>query len=160
MLSDFVREPKGMKTSRNRHHLSTPVQQEGLGLRSIYWAYRRRFITSMQHTIRVHPSLFPYPLNQAVPRTQTPILTYVTLLQSLGAILGVSMTPIQRRPCGPDLIDSEDTEDGRLISAQMPTVGQPGIAIKYGSPAQLWRTLDHGEVPRGFSRKIICGFET
>ena len=70
------------------------------------------------------------------------------------------MTPIQRRPCGPDLIDSEDTEDGRLISAQMPTVGLPEIAIKYGSSAQPWRTLDHGEVPRGFSRKIICGFET
>ena len=25
MLSDFVREPKGMETSRNRHLLSTPV---------------------------------------------------------------------------------------------------------------------------------------
>ena len=129
MLSDFVREPKGMETSKNCHQLSTLVQQGGLGLRSIYWAYRRRFITSMQHTIRVHASLFPYPLNQAMPRTQTPILTYVTLLQSLGAIPGFSMTPIQRRPCGLDLIDSEDTEDGRLISAQMPTVGQPEIAI-------------------------------
>ena len=83
MLSDFVREPKGMETSRNRHLLSTPAQQGGLGLRSIYWAYRRRFITSMLHTIRVHAPLFPYPLNQAVPRTQAPILTYVTLLQSL-----------------------------------------------------------------------------
>ena len=128
MLSYFVREPKGMETSRNRRYLSTPVQQGGLGLpfrsiRSIYWAFRRRFITSMQHTIRVHPQLFPYPLNQAVPRTQTPIFTYVTLLQSLGAIPGVSMASIQRRPCGPDLIDSEDTEDGRLLSAQMPTVG-------------------------------------
>ena len=56
------------------------------------------------------------------------------------------MTPIQRRPCGPDLIDSEDTEDGRLISAQMPTIGQPETAIKYGSLAQPRRTLDHGEV--------------
>ena len=42
----------------------------------------------------------------------------------------------------------------------MPTVGQLEIAIKYGSPAQLWRTLDHGEVPRGLSRRVICGFET
>ena len=63
MLSDFVREPKGMETSKNCHFLSTPVQQGGLGLRSIYWAYRRRFITSMQHTICVHAPLFPYPLN-------------------------------------------------------------------------------------------------
>ena len=114
----------------------------------------------MQHTIPVHAPLFPYPLNQVVPRTQTPILTYVTLLQSLGAIRGLSMTPIQRRPCGPDLIDSEDTEDGRLISAQMPTIGHPEIAIKYGSPTQLWCTLDHGEVLRGSSRRIIYGFET
>ena len=160
MLSDFVREPKGMETSKNRHLLSTPVHQGGLGLRSIYRAYRRRSIASMQYTIRVHAPLFLYPLNRAVPHTQAPILTYVALLQSLGAIPGVSMTPIQRRPCGPDLIDSEDTEDGRMITAQRPTVGNLEIAIEYGSQAQMWRTLDHGEVPRGFSRRVICGFET
>ena len=55
MISDFVRDPNGMETSRNRHQLSTPVCQGGLGLHSIFWAYRRCFIMSMQRTIRVHP---------------------------------------------------------------------------------------------------------
>ena len=78
---------------------------------------------SMQHTMRVHPKPFPYPLEALVPRTQTPMLTYVALLQSLGAMLGVSLQVIKRRPGGPELYDSEDTKDGCLLASQQPTVG-------------------------------------
>ena len=80
MVSEFVRQPKSMETSRYHHLLGTPVRDGGLGLRYIYWAYRRRFITSMQHTLRAHPDLFPFPLDKGVPRTQTPLLAYVSLL--------------------------------------------------------------------------------
>ena len=116
MVSDFVRQPKGMETSRNHHLPGTPVRDRGLGLRYIYWAYRKRFITSMQHTLRTHPDLFPFPLDIGVPHTQTPLLAYVALLQSLGAIPGISLQPVKRRPGGPELFDSEDTEDGRLLA--------------------------------------------
>ena len=74
-----------------RAQLVNFVRDGGLGLRYIYWAYRRRFITSMQHTLRARPDLFPFPLDKGVPRTQTPLLAYVPLLQSLGAIPGISL---------------------------------------------------------------------
>ena len=57
----------------------------------------------MQLAMRVHPELFPYPLEAPVPRTQTPMLTYAALLQSMGAMPGVSLQPMRRRPGGPDL---------------------------------------------------------
>ena len=159
MVSEFVRQPKGMETSRNHHLLGTPVRDGGLGLQYIYWAYRRRFITSMQHTLRAHPDLFPFPLDKCVPRTQTPLLAYVSLLQSLGAIPGISLQPMKRRPCGPELFDSEDAEDGRLLAAQQPIVGQPDIAMKYCSPSPVWHIQEHGDTPTGFKRTEVCGYE-
>ena len=159
IVSDFVRQPKGMETSRNHHLLGTPVRDGGLALRYIYWAYRRRFITSMQHTLRTHPHLFPLPLDKSVPRTQTPLLAYVSLLQSLGAIPGISLQPVKRHPCRPELFDSEDTEDGQLLAAQQPTVGQPHIAMKYCSPSLVWHIQGHGDNPPGFTRTEVCGCE-
>ena len=160
MVSEFVRQPKGMETSRNHHLMGTPVRDGGLGLRYIYWAYRRRFITSMQHTLRAHPDLFHFPLDKGVPRTQTPLLAYVSLLQSLGAIPGIFLQPMKRRPCGPELFDSEDTEDGRLLASQQPTVGQPDIAMKYCSPSPVWHIQEHGDTPTGFKRTEVCGYDT
>ena len=159
MVSEFVRQPKGMETSSNHHLLGTPVRDGGLGLRYIYWAYHKRFITSMQHTLRAHPDLFPFLLDKVVPCTQTPLLAYVSLLQSLGAIPGISLQPVKRRPCGPELFDSEDTEDGRLLVAQQPKVGQPFIAMKYCSPSPVWYIHEHGGTPTGFKSPEVCGYE-
>ena len=159
MVSDFVRQPKGMQTSRNHHLLGTPVRDGGLGLRYIYWAYRRRFITSMQHTLRTHPDLFPFPLDKGVPRTQTPLLANVSLLQSLRAIPTISLEPVKRRACGPELFDSEDTEDGRLLVAQQPVVEQLDIAMKYFSPSPMWHIQEHGDTPPGFTRTEVCGYD-
>ena len=150
MIFAFVRQLKGMDTARNHHLLGTPVRDGGLGLRYICWAYRRHFITNMQNTLCAHPDLFPVPLDKGIPRTHTPILTYVSLLQSLGAIPGVSLLPVKRRPGGLDLFDSEETDDGRLLDDQQPTMGQRDIAIKYCSPPSLVH-LGTRRHPSGFS---------
>ena len=84
----------------------------------------------MQQAMCAHPELVPVPPSAPVPRIQTPMLTYVALLQSLGAMPGVSLQPMHRRQGGPDLYDSEDAEDGRLLAAQQPTVGQPNFALE------------------------------
>ena len=76
----------------NHHMLGTPAKEGGMGVRQMYWAYRRKYVTRMQLEMRVHPELVPYPLGVPVPRTQTPMLTYVALLQSMGA------KPGARRP--------------------------------------------------------------
>ena len=89
----------------------------------------------MQHTVRAHPDLFPFPLDKGILRTETPILAYVSRLQSLGAIPRVSLRPVKRRRGGPDLFRSEETNDRRLLAAQQPRVGQPDVAIKYSSPS-------------------------
>ena len=38
---------------------------------------------------------------------------------AMGAISGISLKHPRRRPGGPSLIDSEDTEDGRMVHNQM-----------------------------------------
>ena len=44
-----------------------------MGVWHIYWAYRRKYVTSMQQVMRAHPELFPFPLDAPFPRTQTPM---------------------------------------------------------------------------------------
>ena len=109
-------------------------------MRQIYWAYRRKYVTSMQQAMRAHRDLYPFPLATPVPHTQTPMLTYVALLQSMGAMPGVSLQPMQRRLGGPNLYDSEDTEGGRLLAAQQPTVAQPECLDNITlTPLPVWR---------------------
>ena len=99
-------------------------------MRYVYSAYRRRFITILQHALCAHPNLFFFQLDKGILRTQTPLFAYVSLLLSLGAILGVSL--LTMKPClgGPDFFNGEERDDGRLLAAQQPTMGQPHVAIK------------------------------
>ena len=66
----------------NRHRLVTPPKEGGMGVRQMYWAYERQYVT-MLLAMGLQPELFPYPLGAPVPRPQTPMLTYVALLQSM-----------------------------------------------------------------------------
>ena len=50
-------------------------------LLQLYWAYRRRFITTMQQTVRHQHRAFRVSLNTPVERSQTPFLAYLTLLK-------------------------------------------------------------------------------
>ena len=86
----------------------------------------------MQQTVRHQHQAFRVSLNTPVERSQTPFLAYVTLLNSMGAISGISLKDPFRRPAGPILIDSEDKEDGRMMHNQMAPVGQEDIAHRYG----------------------------
>ena len=82
----------------NHHMPGTPPKQGGMGVQQMYWEYRRKYVSSMQLAVRVHPEPFSYPLGAPVPCTQTPILTYVALLQSMTAMPRVSLQPIRYRP--------------------------------------------------------------
>ena len=81
-----------------------------MGLHQLYWAYQRRFITTMQQTVRHQHQAFRVSLNTSVERSESPFLAYVTLLNSMGAISGISLKHPRRRPAGPSLIEREDTE--------------------------------------------------
>ena len=122
LCSVFVRQPKGMVPGRNAKQLTAPVACGGMGLHQLYWAHRQRFITTMQQTIRHQHRAFCFSLNNQTERIQTPFLAYVTLLNSIGAISGISLQQPRRRPARPNLIDSEDTEDGHMIRNQMSVV--------------------------------------
>ena len=159
LVADFVRAPKGMEATLNHHLLGTPPKKGGMGVGHLYRAYRRKYMTSMQQAMRAHPELFPFPLDAPVSRTQTPILTYVALLQSMGAMPGVSLQPVWRRPGGPNLYDSEDIEDGRLLAAQQPTVGQLDVARKYHSYSPATTVPDYGDVPEGYTKTQVSGLE-
>ena len=110
--------------------------------------------------LHLHPELFPFPLDVPVPRTQTPILTYVALLQSMGAMPGVSLQLVRRRQGGPNLYHSEDNEDGRLLAAQQPTVDQPYMARKYHSYSPATAVPEYGDVPAGIPRLRCQGLRS
>ena len=140
LVANFIRTPKVMNATMNHHMLGSLPKELGMGVQQVYSAYMCKYVTSMQQAMRAHWELLPSPLGAPVPRTQTPMLTYVALLQSMGAMSGVSLQPMRRRSGGPDLYDGEDTEDGRPLAAEQPTVGQPDIATitppSHG--ARLW----------------------
>ena len=106
----FVRQPKGMVPGRNTKQLTSPVPCGGMGLHQLYWAYRRRFITTMQQTVRHQHQAFWVSLTTPVERSETPFLAYMTLLNSMGAISGILLKHPHRRPAGPSLIDKMRTQ--------------------------------------------------
>ena len=114
----------------------------------------RKYVTRMQQAMRAHTELFFFPLSALVRGTQTPMLTYIALLQSMGVMPGVSLRCMRRRPGGPNLYDSEGTEDGRLLAAQQPTAGQP-----YHSYSLAAAVLDYGEVLDGYTKTKVSRFE-
>ena len=113
----------------------------------------------MQQTVRHQHQAFRVPLNTLVERSQTPFLAYVTLLNSMGAISAIPLKHPRHRPAGPSLIDSEDTEDGRMIHNQMASVGQEDIAHRYGLAKPRWHVLKGGQVPTGYQLTVAGGCE-
>ena len=148
-----------MDTARNRHPLGTLTRDEGLGLRYICSTYRKCCITSMHCTLCAHRDLFPFPLHKDVQRIQTQILAYISLLQSLEAIPGVSLLPMKRHPRGPDLFGNEERDNGRDLAAQQHTVEQRHVAIKYCTPCQMWRIQEHGDILAGCHKAKVVSFE-
>ena len=53
----------------NHQLLGTPTKEGGMVMRQTYWAYRRKYVTTMQQAMRAHPDLFPFPLKALIPRT-------------------------------------------------------------------------------------------
>ena len=130
-----------------------------MGLHQLYWAYRRRFITTMQQTVRRQHQAFRVSLNTSAERSQRPFLAYVTLLNSMGAISGILLQHPRRRPLGLSLIGSEATEDGRMIHNQMAPVGQEDIAHWYRLAKPRWHVVDGGQVPAGYQLTVLGGCE-
>ena len=61
-------------------------------------------------------------------------------------------------PLGPDLYNSKDKEDGRLLVSQQPTVGQPEFARKYHSHAPAGCVLGYRGVLEGYTKSVVAGF--
>ena len=77
----------------------------------------------------------------------------------MGAISGISLKHPRRRPAGSSLIDSEDTEDGRMIHNQMALVGQEDMAHRYGLAKPRWHVLEGGQVTKGYQLSVAGGCE-
>ena len=98
-------------------------------------------------------------MNASVERTQAPFFAYVTLLNSMGAISGISLQHPRRRTGWPRLIDSEDTQDGRMIHNQMAPVGQEDLAHRYGLAKPRWHVVEGGQVPAAYQLIVVGGRE-
>ena len=72
LVSEFIRAPKGMEATMNNNMLGTPPKEGGMGVRHMYWAYRRKYVTSLHMVMWVYPELFPYPWDHPSPALKHP----------------------------------------------------------------------------------------
>ena len=60
LCATFVQQPKGMVPGRSGTLLNTPIAEGGMGMHQLYWAYQRRCVTIMQHTLRHQATSFHF----------------------------------------------------------------------------------------------------
>ena len=106
----------------NHHMLGAPPQEGGMEVQQMYWAYRCKYVTSMQLAMRAHPELFPYLLERPSPACKHLCSPMSPSCNQRGQCWASLCNPCVDAQEGPTF-DGEDPEDGLLLAAQQPTVG-------------------------------------
>ena len=122
MCLRFVLMAEGMELNKvdvhksyNVLHVTSPHRLGGMGLHQLFWAHRARFTTMVQNTLRSRPGSIGCDLSKDLPSRAVPIRNYLAILTQLGprTVLHIALPP---RPAGgPNLIDSESSDDGVLL---------------------------------------------
>ena len=153
LVVDFIRAPQSTEATMNHHMRGTPPKEGGMGVGNYIGPIdaTRLPACGMQCT-HITPGAVPFP-RECTYRLQPNTHAHVRrLVQSMGALPGVSLQPMCQLPGGPNPYNSEDTENSGLLAAQHPTVGQPDFARKYHpySPTTAVETM--GRFPTGILR--------
>ena len=124
MCLRFVLMAEGMELNKvdvhksyNVLHVTSPHHLGGMGLHQLFWAHRARFTTMVQNTLRSRPESIGCNLSKELPSRAVPIRNYLAILTQLGARTALHIALPPRPAGGPNLIDSESSYDGVLLSA-------------------------------------------
>ena len=105
----------GVHKSYNVLHVTSP-DLGGMGLHLLLC--RARFITMVQNTLRSRPGSIGCDLSKEVPSRAVPIRNYLAVLTQLGARTTFHVALPPRPAGGANLINSESSNDGVLLSAR------------------------------------------
>ena len=156
-VRDFVTAAKGVEPKYTASHVAASQKHGGLGLHQIYWAYRARYITIMQHTLRDGDHPITKAASRPVHHTMAPLTDYVHMVEQMGGTVPIQMDDRQRPQGGPDLFDEEDSEDGDMLRAQERVVGLMEYRAQYYGTAHPPDVDDTGTIPAGFRQVTIGG---
>ena len=164
MCLNFVLMAEGMERNKTDIHQSydvlhvtSPLRVGGMGLQQMLWAHRARFVTLVQNTPRVRPQSIVHDLQHALPSHAVAIPDYLSNLTQLGARTALHVV-LPRRPAGgPNLIDSESSDDGILLAARQDQVGDAQHTRHYVAPHRFQDDPSVGVVPPGYHSVTIAG---
>ena len=156
-VRDFVTAAKGVEPKYNASHVTASQKHGGLGLHQIYWAYRARYITIMQRTLRDGDHPITKAASRPVHHTMAPLRDYVHMVEQMGGTVPIQMDERQRPQGGPELFNEEDSEDGDMLRAQERVVGLMEYRAHYHGSVHPPDVDDTGTLPAGFSPIMIGG---
>ena len=146
-VRDFVTAAKGVEPKCNASHVTASPKYGGLGLHQIYWAYRARYITIMQRTLRDGDHPITKAASRLVHHTMAPLTDYVHMVEQLGGTIAIQMDDRQRAQGGPKLFDEEDSEDGDMLRAQERVLGLMEYSAHYHGSIHSPDVDDKGTIP-------------
>ena len=134
-----------------------PTLLGGMGLLQLFWAHRAHFTTMVQNTLRSRPGSIGCNLSKELPSRALPICNYLAILIQLGARTALHMALPPRPAGGPNLIDSESSDDGVLLLARKEQVGDALHTRYYIAPHRYHEDPSAGTVPAGYRPVTIAG---
>ena len=164
MCLRFVLMAEGMELNKvdvhksyNVLHVTSPHRLGGMGLHQLFWAHRARFTTMVQNTLRSRPGSIGCNLSKELPSRAVPTRNYLAILTQLGARTALHIALPPRPAGGPNLIDSESSDDGVLLSARKEQVGDALHTRHYIAPHRYHEDPSAGTVPAGYHPVNIAG---
>ena len=164
MCLRFVLMAEGMELNKvdvhksyNVLHVTSPHRLGGMGLHQLFWAHRARFTTMVQNTLRSRPGSIGCDLSKELPSRAVPIRNYLAILTQLGARTALHIALPPRPAGGPNLIDSESSDDGVLLSARKEQVRDALHTRHYIAPHRYHEDPSAGTVPAGYRPVTIAG---
>ena len=156
-VRDILTAAKGVEPKYNVSHVTAFHKYGGLRLHQIYWAYRARYITIMQCTLRDGDRPITKAASRLVHHTMAPLRDYVHMVEQMGGTVPIQLDDRQRPQGGPELFDEEDSEDGDMLRAQERVVGPMEYRAHYHGSVHPPDVDDTGTLPAGFSPIMVGG---
>ena len=164
MCLGFVLMAEGMELNKvdvhksyNVLHVSSPHRLGGMGLHRLLWAHKARFITMVQNMLRSRLGSIGCDLSKELPSRAVSIRNYLAILTQLGARTALHIALPPRPGGGPNLIDSESSDDGVLVSARKEQVGDALYTRHYIAPHRYHEDPSPGTVPAGYRLVTMAG---
>ena len=156
MCLEFVLTAEGMECnsddankSHNVLHVAAPLRKGGLGLHQMFWSHCARLVTMMQSKVRAQHSSLVHDVNNVLLSHATPIHNYLSILIQLGARAALHFALSERPAGGPELIDSKSSDNGAVLQACTPQVGDPQHTRHYVAPIRCAEDPSTGRIPLG-----------